>query len=158
MPRLREDLQRAQLVARAGDGHRIVEGKDIHHLELPDHRVAIERVPRRDPRDDGVGHQFLAIDVDPRLARGDVHVAAEVVHDPHLVAARLGGGDKGGGAVELRVAGENENFHAREIGKEGKAELRLRPIVMRPAGQSQKHFCFVTFSVTGKPSRFSFGA
>src|SRR5690606_41422889 len=51
---LGQDLQRAQLVARAGDRLRSVDAVDVHHLELPDHRGAVERVGGADPWDHGV--------------------------------------------------------------------------------------------------------
>ena len=90
----REDLQRAQLVARAGDGDRVVEREDVHHLELPDHGIAVKRVPGGDARDHRVCHEFLAIDENPRFARGDVHVTAEVIDHADFVAAGLGGVDE----------------------------------------------------------------
>ena len=52
---LREELHRAQLVARAGDRDRRVEHRDAHHVELPHHREAVVRDRRADARDDQVG-------------------------------------------------------------------------------------------------------
>ena len=56
-----EDLQGAQLVARAADGHRFVERKDAHHLELPQHGEAVEGVRRGNARNDRIeARQLLA--------------------------------------------------------------------------------------------------
>ena len=50
----RQQLQRAQLVARAADGDALVQRKNALHLELPQDGEAIVRDGGADARDDGV--------------------------------------------------------------------------------------------------------
>ena len=60
----RQQLQRAQLVARAGDRHRFVHGIHAHHLELAHDGGAVEGDRGADARDDGVeAVQLLAVQV-----------------------------------------------------------------------------------------------
>src|SRR5262249_20143987 len=49
-----EDLQAAQLVARAGDGLRFVHAVNAHHLELAHHRQPEERDRRANARNDRI--------------------------------------------------------------------------------------------------------
>ena len=50
----RQQLQRAQLVARAADGDALVQREDALHLELPQHGQAVVRDRGADARDDGI--------------------------------------------------------------------------------------------------------
>jgi hypothetical protein len=107
-----EQLQGAQLVARAGDALRLVGRVDAHHLELTDHRGAVEGVGRADAGDDRVdAAQLLAAVVDRRAVRGDVDHAAQVVDHADLVAALLGGLTQPARGVQLGVPGQDDQVH-----------------------------------------------
>src|SRR5205807_2169255 len=70
-----EQLQTAQLVATAGDGLRLVEAVDPHHLELPDHREAEVGDRRPDARNDRIdGPDRLALVEQFRAAPADADV------------------------------------------------------------------------------------
>jgi len=73
----RQQLQRTQLVPRAGDGDRFVEREHALHLELAQHRTAIEGHRGADARDHRIeAVQRLAAVMDLRLVAGNVHVRA----------------------------------------------------------------------------------
>ncbi len=99
-----EELEAAQFIARAGDGDAVVECEDAHHFELSDYGIAIGGVLDGDAGDDGISVQFFAFEVNAWFARGDVHVAAQVIDDADLVATGLGGLDESLGAVESGAA------------------------------------------------------
>ena len=91
----RQQLQRAQLVARTCDGDRLIEREHAHHFELAHHRRAVEGDRSADARDHGIeAGQILATVMDLRLVRGDVHVAAQGIDHLHLMPVLLGGLDQ----------------------------------------------------------------
>src|SRR5215207_7289702 len=110
----RQELQRSQLVARPADGNRLIQRKHAHHLELPQHRETIERVRCRNPRDDGIEPgEPLAHIAQLRPPRRDVHIAAKIVDRHDLMAARCSRLDNAAVGIELRIAGEQSDFHRR---------------------------------------------
>src|SRR5581483_1204706 len=128
-----EQLEAAQLVAAAGDRRALVRGERAHHLELAHHRAAVERVRRTDARDHGVeALELLALEDDLRPPRRDVHVAAEVVDDLDLVAARLPRLPEAVGGVQVRVAGQESDLH------EGRENLSPPPTNERPASTTNR--------------------
>jgi hypothetical protein len=110
-----QELERAELVAGAADRHRLVDRVDAHHLELPHHGSAEERVAGPDPRDDRVEPgQLLVAEVDGGPVRGDVHVALEVVDHPDLVPAPLRGVHERHRRVEPAVERQDPDLHRRQ--------------------------------------------
>ncbi|MNO64593.1 hypothetical protein D3C76_553250 [compost metagenome] len=108
----RQQLQRAQLVPRAGDGHRFVEREHAHHLELAQHRAAVEGHRGADARDHRVeAFQRLAAVVDLRLVAGDVHVGAQGVDHDHFMTARAAGLHQAMGGIQTRIARQHGDFH-----------------------------------------------
>ena len=108
----RQQLQSAQLVARATDGHRLVERVDAHHLELAQHRAAIEGHRGADARNHRIeAFQRLAAKVDLRLVTGDVHVGAKGVDHLHLMAPLLTGLHQAAGGIQTRVARQHGDLH-----------------------------------------------
>jgi hypothetical protein len=93
----RQQLHRAELVARAADANGFVEREDTHHLELSQDREAIERDRRPDPGNHGV--VFVPVDdltviVNRWTMRCDLHEAAERIDDLQGVPAGLSGLNK----------------------------------------------------------------
>jgi hypothetical protein len=108
----RQQLHRAQLVARARDRNRFVERKNAHHLELPHDRSTVKRDRRTDARDHGVQIlEGLAVEMHRRLVARDVHVAAQWIDDRHLVAAIPACIAQPAGGVQALVPGQNRNLH-----------------------------------------------
>ncbi len=108
----RQQLQGAQLVARAGDGHRLVEREHPLHLELAQHRAAIEGHRGADARDHRVeALQRLAAVVDLRLVTGNVHVRAQRIDHHHFMATLLAGFDQTTGGIQARIARQHGDFH-----------------------------------------------
>ena len=107
-----QQLQRAQLVTRAGDRHRLVQRKHTHHLELAQHGRAVEGDRCADARNDRVkAFQHFTLVVNGRLVAGDVHISAQRVDDPNFVATLASGFDQAAGGVQVGVARQNRNFH-----------------------------------------------
>ena len=107
----REELQGAQLVARAGDGDRFIDRVDAHHFELPHHRRAVKRYRGTDSRDDGVDVlDGLALVVDAGPHGRDVHVAALVVENQHLMAALLARLHQAARGIQPGIGGKNRDF------------------------------------------------
>ena len=109
----RQQLQRAQLVARAADGHALVQRKHALHLELAQHGQAVVRDRGADARDDGiVVRQHAPAVPQRRLARRDVHVHVQRVDHVDLVAARPRRLDDAPMRIEARIAREHDELHA----------------------------------------------
>src|SRR5690606_8797541 len=106
-----EQLQRAQLVARAADRLAVDERVHVHHLELADHRGAVEGVAGSDAGNDGIEFQLFAPIANSRSGAGDVHVAAQVVDHPYLMAACFGRFHQAAGRIERCLAREDADPH-----------------------------------------------
>ncbi len=107
-----EQLQRAQLVARAADGDALVQRVDALHLELAQHGEAVVRDGGADARDDRVvDRQAAPVVAQHRLVGGDVHVDVERVHHVDGVAARARRLAQAHVRVQLRIAGEHHEAH-----------------------------------------------
>src|SRR5205085_10249930 len=76
--------------------------------------------------------ELFALEEDLRLARRDVHVAAQVVDDLDLVAARFAGLAEAGGRIQRRVAGEDGDLH------EGRENLSPPPRNERPGSTTKR--------------------
>ena len=114
MPDAGQQLQAAELVAAPGDRLALVGRERAHQLELAHDGRAVERVAGADAGDDGVeALELAALELHGGAPAGDVQVAAQVVDDLRLVAARLGRLPQAGGGVERRVAGEDGDLQAR---------------------------------------------
>ncbi len=101
----RKQLQRAQLVPRAGDGDRVVENVSAHHLELAQHGAAVEGDRRPDTGDHRIeALDLLSLVVNRGVMGGNAHVAAQGIDDPHLVAALFGGFHQASRGVEVAIA------------------------------------------------------
>ncbi len=108
-----EQLQAAQLVARSGDGLRLVEAVDAHHLELPHHRQAEEGDRRPDARNDGIDRaDRFALVEQFRVASAEADVELERVQHAHLVAALLRGLDQDARAVQRFLPRQDDETHA----------------------------------------------
>lgn len=130
----RQQLQRAQLVARAGNGYRLVERVYAHHFELAQHRAAIERNRSTYARDHGIeAFQRLAAVVDLRLVAGNVHVGPQGIDHHHFVATLGTGFDQAAGGIQTRIARQHSDLHAapvtgeRVAGKAGLSCTYFRP-------------------------------
>ncbi|MNJ15586.1 hypothetical protein D3C77_98350 [compost metagenome] len=112
----RKQLQRAQLVARAGDGHRLVQREYTHHFELAQYGAAIERHRRTNTRDHRVEpFQRLAAVVDLRLVAGDVHVGAQGIDHNHLMASFGTGFYQATSGIQTRVSRQHGDLHATPV-------------------------------------------
>ena len=108
----REQLQRAQLVTRAADRHRLVGRVDVHHLELAQYGGTVKGHRCADTRDHGIEPcQILTLVVDTWAVRGDVHVAAQHVEDADFVPTCLGRLDQAARRIQFRIARENGDVH-----------------------------------------------
>src|SRR5262249_30465674 len=82
-----QDLQTAQLVARAGNGLRFVDAVNAYHLELTHHGQAEKSDGRPNARDDGVKRfDRFALIVQSRIAGANVDVELQRVENLDVVA------------------------------------------------------------------------
>ena len=111
---LREELHRAQLVARSRDRERRVEDGHAHQVELSDDGEAVVRDRGADARDDEVGMGRRAVaQVERRPAPRDDDAKVERVGHRHLVSARAGREDEAARRIERGVSREDEQAHGR---------------------------------------------
>jgi hypothetical protein len=110
-----EQLQRAQLVARAQDRVGIVRRVRAHFLELAHDGGAVERDRRADARDHCVETaQQLAAAMHLERAGRDAHVTAQRIEHAHGVAAFARGFDEASRGIQARIARKDGDFHAGE--------------------------------------------
>src|SRR5665647_1467901 len=108
----RQQLQRAQLVARAPDGDALVQRVDALHLELAQHGEAVVRDGSADARDDGiVDRQAAPVVAQHWLVGGDVHMNVEGIDHVDRVPARAGRLAQPDVRVQMRIAGEHHEAH-----------------------------------------------
>ena len=87
-----QQLERAQLVAGAGDRHRFIQRIAAQQLKLTQRRGTIVGDRRANARDHGVKMRELAtFIVNRRGHRADVHITGKRIEDFHLVSAFLRG-------------------------------------------------------------------
>jgi hypothetical protein len=113
----REQLKTAQLVARAADGNRLVQGINAHHLELTEHGQTIERHRGADTRNYRVEvvKRPLAV-IESRLARGDVDRHTERIDDLDAVPAGARRLDDSAVAIEMGIARKQRDLHWGSLG------------------------------------------
>src|SRR5690348_4725107 len=113
-PMAGEHLQAAQLVARAQHRFGGTRRVDAHHLELAQHRRAVEGDRRADARNHAVVALQLASTVmDAETLVRNAHVAAQRIEHARLVTARAGGGQQPHRRIQARVAGQDRELHGR---------------------------------------------
>ncbi len=131
----REDLQGAQLVARAADGDALVQGIDALHLELAQHGEAVVGDGGADAGDDGIiDRQPAAVVAQHRLVRRDVHVHVQRIDHVDGVAARARRLAQPHVRVKSGIAGEHDEAHGASLER----DRRDRPS-MRASGPAPNH-------------------
>ncbi len=84
----RQQLQRAQFVARSCDRDGLIEREHAHHLKLTQHGAAVEGHGGANARYHRIkAFQGFSSVVDLRLMTGDVHIGAQGIDHHDLVAA-----------------------------------------------------------------------
>ena len=107
-----QELQAAQLVARAGDGLRFVEAVDAHHLELPDHGQAEKGDRGADARNDGIDRpDRLALVEQLGVTPAEADVELQRVHDLDVMAACSASLRQRPGAVQRLLPRQYDDSH-----------------------------------------------
>ena len=109
----RQQLQRTQLIASAGNGHGFVERVAAKQLELAQHRGAVKGDGGADARDHRViTLQLAAAIVNGRRRRVDVHITGKRIDDIDAVPAIFRRFTQPLARIERSVARKNGNFHS----------------------------------------------
>ncbi len=108
----RQQLQRAQLIARAGDGDRFIQRITAEHFKLAQRGGAVKGNGGANARDHRIEMRQLTAFVMHAGRRGvDGHIAGKRIENFHLMAASRGGFAQAFTRIERTVPGQNGDFH-----------------------------------------------